>query len=262
MIFDLLDNLNADCNFTEKIKESSYVESVTTNPMNTTTTNPMNTNSKSYHNLVSCIISEFDPIFQTFVAVPSITSLTESEKKLYLSQKIMEICSKIDEDTSYFRDYGFNEKIMKSHLIQQGLQMHEKKVNHISSVYYLNEFYKKHFVITHQNIGYETTLKIYPKIYLSIQGNHGNNRVKIIDEKEFTKGNLNELFDKIHLVNDIKKEMKSVYKMFLDPISKYKMDSLKGIAQDCNLSLKDDPLGKNKVKGQLYDEINLYKLNE
>ena len=131
----------------------------------------------------------------------------------------------------------------------------EKKINHISSVYYLNEFYKKHFVIVHQNIAYETTLKNYPKVYLSIQGN----RVKIGGEVS-TKGNLNDLFDKIHLVNDIKKEMKSVYKMFLDPISKYKIDDLKTIAQECNLSLKEG--AKNKVKSQLYDEINLYKLNE
>jgi hypothetical protein len=187
-------------------------------------------------------------------------TLNESEQKTYLSQKIMEICSKIDESDNFYHDYGFNEKIMKSHLIQMGLQMglqtHEKKMNHISSVYYLNEFYKKHFVIVHQNIAYETTLKNYPRIYLSIQG-----RVKIIDEV-LTKGNLKDLFDKIHLQNDIKKEMKSVYKMFLDPISKYKIDDLKTIAQDCNLSLKDGPKNKNKNKSQLYEEINLYKLND
>jgi hypothetical protein len=275
MIFDLLNDLNQDCSFVEKINESSYVEKINESSHvekinesshinlvekinESSHINHMdNSSSKVYHNLVTCIISEFDPIFQTFVAVPTITSLTESEKKLYLSQKIMEICSNIDESDSFYHDYGFSEKIMKPHLIQQGLQMHEKKVNHISSVYYLNEFYKKHFVITHQNIAYETTLKNYPKIYLSIQG-----RVKIIDEKEFNKGNLNDLFDKINLQNDIKKEMKSVYKMFLDPISKYKIDDLKEIAQDCNLSLKDALLNKNKVKGQLYEEINLYKLND
>ena len=251
MIFDLLNDLNQDCSFVEKINESSYVESITSNTTvpstASSTTTASSTPSKFYHNLVTCIISEFDPMFQT---------LNESEQKLYLSQKIMEICSKIDESNTFYHDYGFNEKIMKPHLIQQGLQMHEKKINHISSVYYLNEFYKKHFVVTHQNIAYETTLKNYPKIYLSIQGN----RVKIGDEM-ITKGNMNDLFDKIHLVNDIKKEMKSVYKMFLEPISKYKIDDLKGIASECNLSLKDGK-GKNKVKGQLYEEINLYKLNE
>jgi len=245
MIIDLLNDLNQDCSYVEKINESSYVESISID--NTTPPKiPTLSSGRYYHNLVSCIISEYDPIFQT---------LNETEKKMYLSQKIMEICSKIDESDNFYHNYGFNEKIMKSHVIQQGLQM---KVNHISSLYYLNEFYKKHFVLIHQNIAYETTLKNYPKVYLSIQGN----RVKIIDEQAFTKGNLNDLFDKIHVVNDIKKEIKSVYKMYLGPISKYKMDDLKGVALECNLSLKDVPQGKNKVKGVLYDEINLYKLNE
>ena len=254
MIFDLLNDLNQDCSFVEKINESSYVESVESVESITTPTTTTSAPAKFYHNLVTCIISEFDPMFQT---------LNENEQKTYLSQKIMEICSKIDESDNFYHNYGFNEKIMKSHLIQQGLQVHDKKMNHISSVYYLNEFYKKHFVITHQNIAYETTLKNYPKVYLSIQGIQGNHgkKVKITDEKEFNKGNLNDLFDKINLQNDIKKEMKAVYKMYLDPISKYKIDDLKKIASECNLSLKDGK-GKNKNKSQLYEEINLYKLNE
>ena len=256
MIFDLLNDLNQDCSFVEKINESDYVEVISTDNATvetiapttaTTATTATIPSSKFYHNLVTCILSEFDTMFQT---------LNENEKKHYLSQKTMDICSKIDESDTFYHDYGFNEKIMKSHLIQQGLQTHGKKANHISSVYYLNEFYKKHFVLTHQNIAYETTLKNYPKVYLSIQG-----KVKITDEI-LVKGNLNDLFDKINLVNDIKKEMKAVYKMFLEPISKYKIDDLKIIALDCNLSLKAVPLNKNKNKSQLYDEINLYKLNE
>ena len=264
MIFDLLNDLNPDCSFVGKIKESPYIEGSTTNTAstNTSSTNTFSTNTSStisnaitlesnkfYHNLVTCIISEYDPMFQT---------LNESEKKLYLSQKIMDICSKIDESDNFYHDYHFNEKIMKSHIIQQGLQMHEKKVNHISSIYYLNEFYKKHFVIIHQNIAYETTLKEYSKVYLGIQGNHGK-KVQVIDEKDFIKGNLNDLFGEIQLQNDIKKEIKSVYKMFLEPISKYKMADLKVIALECNIPLKIGE--KNKIKGQLYDEINLYKLN-
>ena len=118
MIFDLLNDLNQDCSFVEKINESSYVEnveSITTNTTSTTTTTTTtSTPAKFYHNLVTCIISEFDPMFQT---------LNESEQKTYLSQKIMEICSKIDESDNFYHDYGFNEKIMKSHLIQMGLQI-------------------------------------------------------------------------------------------------------------------------------------------
>ena len=265
---ELLKDLNMDCSFTDKITESAYVEKATAPvpapapaPAPATAPAPVvnntTTNNKNYPTFISCIISEFDPMLQT---------LNASEQKLYLSQKIMDICSKIDESDSHYHDYHFNEKIMKSHLIQQGLQSITKRDNNISSIYYLNEFYKQHFVIVHHNIAYETTLKNYPKVYLGIGGNghsngHSNKVVRIIDEfDEKEKGNLTHLYDKIHLLIDIKKDMKFVYNMFLDPISKYKMDDLKKIALECNLSLKDGK--KNKVKGQLYDEINLYKLNE
>ena len=38
-------------------------------------------------------------------------------------------------------------------------------------------------------------------------------------------------------------------------------DELKKIAEECNISLKDNK-GKNKTKAVLYDSINLYKLNK
>ena len=246
MIFDLL-SINGDCNFTDKIKESDYIESVSHNGVVSTTQSEVPV--RSYPNFISCIISEFDPIIQT---------INVSEKKLYLSQKIMAICSKIDESDSHYHDYKFNEKIMKSHLIQQGLQLWGKPENKISSIYYLNEFYKQHFVIVYQNVLYETTLKCYPKIYLNL-----NKKIRVIDGidgVDCMKGDLNDLFDKMSLVNDIKKDMKSVYNMFLGPISKCKIDDLKAIALECDISLKDGK--KNKVKSVLYDEINLYKLNE
>jgi len=244
MIFDLL-SVNGDCKFTDKIKESSYVESISSS-FDTVLLNQSN-DPRKYHNIISCIISEFDPMIQ---------ALDTCERKIYLSQKIMDICSKIDESDSNYHDYNFNEKIMKSHLIQQGLQ--SKRDNHISSIYYLNEFYKRHFVIVHQNIAYDTSLKNYPKVYLLL-GN--NKRVQIIDELSFSdKGNLSQLHDKVNLLIDIKKDMKSVYNMFLDPLSKCKMDDLKVIALECDIPLKDGK--KNKVKSVLYDEINLYKLNK
>jgi len=247
---DLLKDLNQDCSFTDKITESAYVEKGTATPGKTElVVHEALTKNKNYHNFASCIISEFDPILLT---------LNSSEQKLYLAQEIMGICSKMDESDAHYHDYQFNEKIMKSHLIQQGLQSN-KRSNNISSIYYLNEFYKRHFVVVHHNIAYDTTLKNYPKVYLGIVSN--GNGVKIIDEfDEKEKGKLAHLYDKVPLINDIKKDMKSVYNMFLDPISKYKMDDLKKIAVECNLSLKDGK--KNKVKGQLYDEINLHKLNE
>ena len=50
-----------------------------------------------------------------------------------------------------------------------------------------------------------------------------------------------------------------IYKLYLNSISKYKMDDLKQIASEYQIPvLKNN--GKKKVKKELYDDINLYKL--
>ena len=135
--------------------------------------------------------------------------------------------------------------------------MWEKKDNYISSIYYLNEYYKKHFIIIYDNRIYETCLKDYPKVYLK----YSDGDVFIVDSlNNEMNSELKNLFEIINLKNDIKKDKKNVYQMKLNPISKYKLDDLKELAKECNISLKNG--SKNKTKQVLYDEINLYKLNE
>ena len=79
-----------------------------------------------------------------------------------MNKLIIEICSQIDEKPEC--NYQFNKKVMKPSIIQYGLQ--NNKINYISSIYYLNEYYKKHFIIVFDNKIYETCLKNYPKVYL------------------------------------------------------------------------------------------------
>ena len=165
------------------------------------------------------------------------------------------MCSHIEEKRDICYDnYNFNPKIMKIKLIQQGLQLWQKE-NNISSLYYLNDYFKKHFVILHEGCSYMTCIKSYPKVYLEY-----NNRIFITDEKEYKEKNLTELFEKIPLKNDIKRDIKNIYNTYLEAIGKYKIDDLKKIAEECNISLKDIT-GKNKTKAVLYDEINMLKLN-
>lgn len=236
MIFDLLKDLNQDCNFTENIKESIHVQG------ENSITEVSNDN-KKYKSFVECILCEFDPLYSKDV-----------DTQYYLNSKVMEICSNIEEKRDTFYDnYKFNPKVMKVRMIQQGLQLWQKE-NNISSIYYLNDYFKKHFVILHEGYAYMTCIKSYPKVYLEY-----NNGICIIDEKDYNKKNLTELFEKSRLKNDMKREMKSVYKNYLEAISKYKIDDLKKIAEECNISLKDK--GKNKTKAVLYDEINMLKLN-
>ena len=142
MIFDLLKNTNNDCSFTDKIIESEYIEKIYVSD------NKCNMNSLS---LVSCIIMKYDPIYN---------HIPENEKKFYIKKIIPEICSKIEENSElYYHNYKFNEKIMKISTIQYGLQASENKMNYISSLYYLNEYYKRNFVIIYNNSYYETTIK-------------------------------------------------------------------------------------------------------
>ena len=242
MISDLLKDLNVDCNFTNDIQESKYIEGIK-NDTNTT----MNTITKQtyYPTFIKCIVSEFDPIY---------CSLNEEEKKLYFSKKIMEICSEIDEKEESFKNYKFH-KSLKSHSVQQGLQLYDKRINHISSVYYLNEYYKRHFVIVYENVAYPTCIKNYPKIYLRFD----NRVVKVMNTCDFPEMNLKSLFEKSKIVDDVKRDIKGIYNLYLEAASKYKIDDLKNIAQECNISSKDSK-GKNKTKSVLYDEINMYKL--
>ena len=242
MISDLLKDLNVDCNFTNDIKESKYIEG----SKNINTTNTLKPSEIYYPTFIKCIISEFDPIYG---------SLSEEEKKLYFSKKIMEICSEIDEKDDSFKNYKFH-KSLKSHKVQQGLQLFDKRINHISSVYYLNEYYKRHFVIVYENIAYPTCIKKYPKIYLSFN----NHKVKVMNGCDFPEMNIRVIFEKTKIVDDVKRDIKGIYNSHLEAASKYKLDDLKKIAQECNIDLKDSK-GKNKTKNVLYDSINLYKLN-
>lgn len=249
MIFDLLKDLNQDCNFTENINESSHVQSLSNNVSSNTVMNVINKQNtdKKYKTFVECILCEFDPIYSGTENLDS--------NNVYLNGKIIEICSHIEEkrDTCY-DNYSFNPKVMNIQKIQHALQLWRKE-NNISSIYYLNDYFKKHFVIVHGGCAYETTIKSYPKVYLEF-----NNGISITDEKDFVIKDLNELFEKIRLKNDIKRDMKSVYKNYLEAISKYKIEDLKVIALECNISLKDSK-GKNKTKAGLYEEINMMKLN-
>jgi len=248
MIFDLLKDLNQDCNFTENIKESIHVQGIQDDQDiqgDQDIQTLVSINKKRYRNFIECILCEFDPLYSTDI-----------DSKFYLNSKIAEICSHIEEkpDTCY-DNYHFNSKIMKIKTIQHALQLWNKE-NNISSIYYLNEYFKKHFVILHGGCSYATCIKSYPKVYLEY-----NNGVKIVDEKDCIKKDLNYLFEKTQLKNDIKRDMKSIYKGYLESIGKYKIDDIKKIAGELNISLKDNK-GKNKTKSVLYDEINMFKFNQ
>jgi hypothetical protein len=231
-LLQLINELNQECNFTESINESTFIESI----------KKQESKNLQYKSLVECIFSNYDPLYQT---------IPNHEKNLYVKKLIMKICSDIDENSEkYYDTFNFNPKIMKKNIIQISLQLSEQKKNSLSSIFYLNDYYKTHFVIVCNQNNFETCVKNYKKDYILYQ-NHKYSFVSTDNSYPFDD------LSKIPLLNDLKKG--SIYLNFLGPVSKYKINELKEIASGLNLSLVEN--GKSKIKQILYDEINYHQLN-
>ena len=259
MVLELLREINQDCSFTEAIQESDYTECVTkqnSGQQNDTVSsskdsknsskNSKNPN-KNYKTLVDCILANHNVMYQ---------HIPPPEQKIFLQKLVMEICSCIDEKPENFWDnFGFNSKCMKSSLVQIAFQLAEQNKNMISVIYYLNEYFQHHFVLVRNDKMYETSLKNYPREYILYDS--GFSIVGAADT--WTKGEQEQLFNVMPITNDLSKDYRTVHKMPLQSIGKYKLPELKGFAVEYDIPLQKN--GKNKVKQELYDEINLYKLN-
>lgn len=231
MILNLIQEINGDCDFTSSINESSFIEKIKTQKIK-----------EGYFNFLMCILDNYDLLLSTS---------TEKDKMTLFKKRVLEISSKLDEDPdNYYNNMGYNEKTMKKKLIQRGLHnsMDNKNKKNISSLNYLNDLYKTHFVFVDLNKReyYETTTKNYDKVYLCLRKN-----------KFYFCDNLQDNLTKKEIIESIFDiDVKVVYKTYLESISKYKIGDLKEIATKFNISLKDN--GKNKTKNILYNEINMY----
>ena len=142
---------------------------------------------------------------------------------------------------------------MKSKIIQYGLQLSSKKDIMLSTLFYMNDLYKTHFVFVDsmKKRFYKTCFKNYPIRYL------------IWNHKYYTlEDSIDQLYTEDIIDNSmITKDLKSMnpYQLYLSAIGNYKIDELREIATKYHILLKDN--GKNKVKQVLYNEINNYKLN-
>ena len=230
MILDFVQTINQDCNFISSINESSYIEKIKIR-------NP------DYFNFLFCILDNYDL---------SLSCTPKEDKKLFFKKRTLEISATIDENPEEFYDnMGYNPKTMKKKIIQQGLHTSSEKEKNISSIYYLNDLYKTHFVFVDLNKReyYDTTVKNYDKVYLCLN----KNRFSIQDTLP------NNLFIKDVSESIFNIDVKTVYKTYLGSISKYKITELKEIAKQCDISLTQN--GKNKTKHVIYDEINMMKMN-
>jgi hypothetical protein len=234
-ISEILKNKNTDCNFSEKINEVKDFSEL--NNLDIISDN------KKYHNFLYCILDNYDLI---------LSNTLKKEKKHILNERVFKILSELEEDKENKYDHFNYSKNFPLNKIQNGFQLCLKNSKLLSCIFYLNDLYKTHFIIADiKNNEYTNTcLKNYPKKYLLC---HNDNTFSLDDsiDESFKQSDISKIFE-----NDINK---NIYEQYLKPISNYKIDELKKIAIDFDINIYNG--SKLRLKKDIYNDINLYKLN-
>lgn len=168
-------------------------------------------------------------------------SIEDDHKKQYIINKKLQIASDVQKDNSFTKKFTVS-------LIQNGLQ----NMNYLSSILYLNHYYKIHCIIYNQDTNkyYQTTMKNYPKLICIYK----DNKWKKLDKELPNDINYSDIQELNQILNIDTDWM--IYKSYLQNISKYKLPDLEKIAQENDISLVNEK-GKKKLKKELYNEINL-----
>lgn len=231
-IFNFMENNNQDCFFTLNINNSSYLEKLKNNFSN------------PYDNLVFCILDNNDIILSNTI---------KKDKKYMLNKRILEILTNLEEDNE-IKKFNYNEKEMKISKIQNSIQKSQKGGNNLSSFIFLSDYYKINFIIVdYKNKKYfPINFRDYNKNYIIFK----NNKLFYLENFDLNNFTLDSKENFSFITIDIKN---NIYKNYLDSITKYKINDLKELAKKNNISLIKN--GKNKLKKDLYQEINSYYLN-
>jgi len=230
---ELLNEFYKDKTYCESIQPSSYQQSLDNKQVHT--------KSKSYHTIISLFIDNFDP---------TCSILPEKEKQVYMQKLAVEIASEIDEKPDICFDKMNYSKLMKKSTIQQGFQVD----NSVSSLIYLGDYYKVSPII--HLLEKKKSIQVSEKKRDELHIGYIRGKFSLLETPPtFSLDVFSEL--DIAFVMDVKD--RAVYNKYLNPISKYKVGELQDKATEIKLSIHD--LGKKKTKKQLYDEINMYYLN-
>ena len=208
-----------DNHYTQKIKKSKYTEG------------NMQIVEKGKEDICEIIIGKNEINYE---------SMEENQKKQFIVSSKLDIASLVKKDDKYIHSFSPS-------LIQKGLQ----ETNALSSILYLNEFYKVKCIIFNQDTGkyYQTTMREYEPLICSYK-----NGTWFLGKEELTINEYSDINDLSHILTMDTDWM--IFKPYLKPLAKYKVKELEQIANELSISLKDNQ-GKKKLKKQLYDEINL-----
>lgn len=168
-------------------------------------------------------------------------------------KRLLEIASAVDDfPKSIFQ------KSMSTKKIQNAFQESFHNRNHLSLLYYLNEYYKRSFVLIVGDHYWKTLWKKneYPEETIRlINGSWSLQDEDISNKKAVSMLDL----DDLPLIQDIKG---IPYQTSFKAISHYKTEELKALCSDKNISLTIKDTGKKKRKEQLYHELLLEELSQ
>lgn len=236
---EILHNHGNDNLFCDKIHTSKYLQ-----------TNKIKDTHTIYPNIIELLFTHYDHFYSV------IDKKDKKDKNLYIKQRLIEIATKLDEESSeYYHKYNYNKKLSIS-IIQYGLQT----MGTLSTLLYLADLYNISVIVyiikTKQKIiTSDKTRQLFHLIYTP-EGKWYNID-KISDElSSYMETSISGLSE--CLVLDVL--TKDIYVRFLGGIGSYKSSELIKMATERNIPLMKG--GKKKVKKQLYDDINLYELNK
>ena len=159
----------------------------------------------------------------------------------------------MDEKENVYDKCNYNKRIMNKNKIQQGLQFG----NYLSSLLFLSDYYKIHFVLVKDSIYYKTCILPYSKMYIHYKDDHYMISKEIESDVE-ERSIFSEDLSHFGIINNLNIRNLNIYKTDLKAISNYNLSELVKLAIEYKINPKIN--GKSLKKSELYDKIVLKKI--
>lgn len=177
-------------------------------------------------------------------------SLIDKNDKNYVEKRKLEFATLLDENGEIVYDKFNYDKRFSKKLLQRGLQQNDI----LSTILYLSDLYDFGLIIYDKDYNkyYKLYTKVKPEVYICYENKIFRNMEKPSDMIK-----IDFMEDLSGLSNMLDMDIKDIhiYKKYLKPISNYKIDELKKIAEELNVNMTKN--GKRMNKRELYDSINL-----
>jgi len=201
------------------------------------------------NDMIECITSS-KSLEELILHTYDYASLIDKNDKNYVEKRKLEFATLLDENGEIVYDkYNYDKRFSKK-LIQRGLQQNDT----LSTILYLSDLYNFGLIIYDKDYNkyYKLYTKVKPEVYICYENKIFRNMEKPSDMIK-----IDFMEDLSGLSNMLDMDIKDIhiYKKYLKPISNYKIDELKKIAEELDVNTSKN--GKRMNKKELYDSINL-----